>query len=151
MFDPDERRMQQAIEWGRYAFHHGEAPYGCLIVDHRGLIVGHSWGSGTDADPTRHSEILAIQQACRARNALLIGCTLYSTHEPCAMCCGAINHAKLSRVVYGSSRADLPHLYRQYERSVTERLRDTSEPPEVLGGVLRELCIALLQPERTVA
>ncbi len=141
----DGRNMRRAIHLAQVGLNLGVDPYGCVIVDQHGDYIGVGIGTGSDTDPTAHSEMHAIQEACHSRG-LLHGCTLVSTHEPCAMCCGAITHAKLSRVVYGSSRADLPHQYRQCHRDVTERLGDTSEPPEVIGGVLRDECIALLLP-----
>lgn len=144
----DERYMWQAIRLAKAGARFGQLePYGCLVVDAQGMVIGRGIGTGHEFNPIAHSELDAIQEACDVVG-LLHGCTIFSTHEPCSMCCGAINHAKLSRVVYGSSRADLPHMYRSCHRSVTERLGDTSTPPEVIGGVLRDKCIAL-QFERT--
>ncbi len=144
--DADARYMGRAIRYAEYAQSTGRAPYGCVIVNEDGIELGRGLGSGTKRDPISHSELHAIREASANHGGLLRGCTLYSTHEPCSMCCGAITHAKLSRVVYGSARADLRHLYREYDRSVHERLDDTSEPPDVLGGVLRDACIRLLDP-----
>lgn len=141
--------MMLAILEARNAQENGEAPFGCIIVNPENRIIGKASGTHTPLDPIRHSEVVAIQQAClrsrgrpEADGALLHGCTIYSTHEPCAMCCGAINHAKLSTVVFGSYRSDLPTLFRPYSWPVVRRLSDTSHPPQVVIA-LREDCVRL--------
>jgi tRNA(adenine34) deaminase len=139
--------MRTAIHLAKLAAERGERPFGCVIVeDATQLHLGVGAGSETPTDPTQHSEIDAIKLACKARNRLLRGCTLYSTHEPCLMCTGAILHAKVSRVVWGSSRANLPLLFRKLNVGVS-RFVDTSHPPEVVMGVLSEECIALFDGE----
>lgn len=142
----DERWMGRAIRLAVQARAEGLRPFGCVIVL-GSTPLAHTWGSETPTDPTRHSELVAIRRACRTLKGLLHGATLYSTHEPCAMCCGAICHAKISRVVFGSYREDLPSLFRQREYGVEELLVDTSVPVEVTGGVLREECAALFNGE----
>lgn len=142
-----ERNMRYAIRAARASVRGGHRPFGCVIYrDRSGVPVSVSWGTESELDPTRHSEILAIQLACRVVGGLLQGCTLVSTHEPCPMCAGAITHAKLSRVVFGSYRTDLEALFR---RKLTPRavLLDTTHPPEIVGGVLRKECIALFDDE----
>lgn len=147
--DPDEidrHWMGFAVAEGAYSAECGERPFGCLIV-RNGIVIAKGWGSESPTDPIRHSEIGAIQEACERVGGLLQGCTLYSTHEPCTLCCGAIAHSKLSRVVYGSARADLPLLFRQRWISAEDLLADTSNPPQVVSGILRDECIALFDEE----
>lgn len=141
----DDLHMRRALYLAHLAVKEGEEPFGCVIIDNDGLgsEIGAGYGTGSNLDPTHHSEFQAIRQACKKLGGLLQGCTLYSTHEPCAMCCGAINHAKLSRVVFGSYRTDLPERFRLYNRGVYDRLEDTSHPPEVVAGVLNKECVAL--------
>jgi tRNA(adenine34) deaminase len=149
--------MGWAVELAVEAMANGERPYGALVVD-PGLevfadydrILGKGWGTGSDMDPTRHSEIFAIKEACDIRGELLQGCILYSTHEPCIMCCGAINHAKLSRVVWGSFREDLPELFRKRNISATALLHDTSHPPDLYAGLMRKRCADLFRGLRRV-
>lgn len=145
----DQSWMTAALVLADKAKQAGMRPFGCIIVAGR-TPLGTASGSETPTDPTRHSEILAIQQACESRGGLLLGTTLYSTHEPCVMCCGAIMHAKISRVVFGSYRADLPDLFRQRSNGThpSALLCDTSVPVKLTGGVLREQCIALFDDER---
>jgi tRNA(adenine34) deaminase len=143
----DKVHMARAIEIARHAEHLGHRPFGCVITDEMGHTVAESFGSELPTDPTRHSEVLAIQEACRIKKGLLYGCTIYSTHEPCIMCCGAILHSHISRVLFGSYRDDLPALFR--ERCITgiTLLADTSHPPKVIGGILRPQCIDLFAGE----
>lgn len=145
--DCDPGYMKIAIAAAQVAAGEGERPFGCLIVGPGGGVIGEGRGTGRDNNPTRHSEILAIRSACIVQRGLLEGCTLYSTHEPCTMCCGAIMHAKLSRVVWGSWRADLPELFRQQRYEAIELLQNTSHPPAIVADCLKDECVALFAPE----
>lgn len=144
--DWDSVRMVEAIQIAKDARDIGERPFGCIIVNENRQLLATASGSESPTDPTCHSEVIAIREACRMRGRLLQGCTIYSTHEPCMMCCGAILHSKLSRVVYGSSRIDLPQLFREYDTPLIDRLSDTSHPPTI-RRVLAEQCIALFAHE----
>lgn len=96
--------MRQTIDQGRYAWNKGEVPVGALIV-HNGIVIatGFNQSIGTH-DPTAHAEIMALRTASRILgNYRLPGCELYVSLEPCAMCAGAIMHARLARVIYGAS------------------------------------------------
>lgn len=139
--------MEMAIEEARVAASRGERPFGCVIVGPDLTVLSRAGGSETPIDPTRHSEIEAIRAACGVRDSLLRECTLYSTHEPCLMCIGAINHAKLSRVVWGSRRRNLPDLFRQRKDGARWLLADTTHPPFMRSGVLQRECVALFDGE----
>lgn len=82
----------------------GEVPVGCIIVSETGEIIARGENRVLrSSDPTAHAEIVALRAAGAALgNYRLMGCTLYSTLEPCAMCAGAILHARISRLVYGA-------------------------------------------------
>src|SRR3546814_3837420 len=82
-----------------------EIPVGALLVDATGNAVGEGWNRNIgEHDPTAHAEIVAMREAGRAlANHRLVGCTLYVTLEPCAMCAMAMVHARLARVVFGAS------------------------------------------------
>lgn len=96
--------MREAIEESRLAYGEGEVPVGAIVVFERSIIGrGHNRVIQT-SDPTAHAEILALREAALAvGNYRLTGATLYSTIEPCAMCAGAIVHARIHRLVYGAS------------------------------------------------
>ena len=99
----DETWMQRALALAQRARDAGEVPVGAVVVLD-GKLVGEGWNrpiSGSDA--TSHAEIEAIRAACRElRNYRLSGTTLYVTLEPCAMCIGAMFHARITRVVFGA-------------------------------------------------
>lgn len=146
--DPKDRYfMSMAIKLAKQAVEEGDRPFGC-VVTRGGVTIGMGRGTETEIDPTRHSEMDAIREACfTLQTAKLPGCVLYSTHEPCMMCCGAIIHAKVGCVVWGSSRTDLPPLFRPYSTSIEARLLDTRNPPILKQGVMREECVALFDHE----
>ena len=100
--------MQAALAEARLAAESGEVPIGAVIV-YQGAIIAHGQNRVLrDHDPTAHAEMVALRQAGRAlENYRLLnkedeGCTLYVTLEPCAMCAGAILHARITRLVYGA-------------------------------------------------
>jgi tRNA(adenine34) deaminase len=99
----DERWMREALALARLAQARGEVPVGALVV-HAGTIIGRGGNAPiADSDPTAHAEIGALRSAGAALgNYRLPGATLFVTLEPCAMCAGAILHARLSRVVFGA-------------------------------------------------
>jgi tRNA(adenine34) deaminase len=99
----DETWMRRALELARRARDEGEVPVGALVVLD-GRVVGEGWNRPISAsDATSHAETEAIRAACREmRNYRLAGATLYVTLEPCAMCIGAIFHARIARVVFGA-------------------------------------------------
>lgn len=82
-----------------------EIPVGAVVLDATGQVVGEGWNRNIgEHDPSAHAEIVAMREAGRVLgNHRLIGCTLYVTLEPCAMCAMAMVHARVARVVYGAS------------------------------------------------
>jgi tRNA(adenine34) deaminase len=100
---PDEFWMEEAIREGQRAQAAGEVPVGAVII-HDGRIVGRGSNRPISAnDPTAHAEILALREAgTTLGNYRLSECDLYVTIEPCAMCAGAIVHARIRRLVYGA-------------------------------------------------
>jgi tRNA(adenine34) deaminase len=99
----DDEWMGEALTLAAAAGARGEVPVGAVVVK-GGAIVGRGGNAPVlSADPTAHAEIAALRDAGRALgNYRLPGCSLYVTIEPCAMCAGAIMHARVSRVVYGA-------------------------------------------------
>jgi tRNA(adenine34) deaminase len=96
--------MWSALELADQAQEVGEVPVGAVVVKN-GIIIGRGYNRPISAsDPTAHAEIMALRDAAQhTRNYRLLGCTLYVTLEPCAMCIGAIFHARIARLVYGAS------------------------------------------------
>src|SRR5271156_5760486 len=95
--------LRAAIAEANNAEANGEVPVGAIVV-HQGTIIGRGQNRVLrDSDPTAHAEIVALRHAGLAlKNYRLEDCTLYATLEPCAMCAGAILHARVSRLVYAA-------------------------------------------------
>lgn len=102
--ETDAAFMQTALDLAHLAAQAGEVPVGAIVVKN-GVIIGR--GSNMPIgkhDPTAHAEIQAMRDAAQhLENYRLVDCTLYVTLEPCAMCTGAIQHARIARLVYGAS------------------------------------------------
>jgi len=100
---PDELWMEEALRCAQRALEIGEVPVGAVVV-RSGQIVGRGWNRNiTDSDSTAHAEIVALRQAgATVGNHRLSDCDLFVTIEPCAMCSGAMVHARIKRLVYGS-------------------------------------------------
>jgi len=96
--------MRQALEQARLAAEAGEVPVGAVVIKD-GEIVGRGHNRNLlDNDPTAHAEIVALRDAAeQLGNHRLNGCVMFATVEPCAMCAGAMIHARLARLVYGAS------------------------------------------------
>lgn len=102
----DLRWMRHALALADRAEHQDdEIPVGALVVDAEGNMLGEGWNRNiSEHDPSAHAEIMAMRQAGRAlRNHRLVGCTLYVTLEPCAMCAMAMVHARVARLVYAAT------------------------------------------------
>ena len=132
----DLRWMRHALALaGRAADEDDEIPVGAVLVDADGNAAGEGWNRNiAEHDPTAHAEIVALRQAGRALgNHRLVGCTLYVTLEPCAMCAMAMVHARVARVVFGASDPKTGAA-----GSVFDLLGDPrhNHRVEVLGGVL---------------
>ncbi len=120
-----------------------EIPVGALLVDAQGNLVTEGWNRNiAEHDPSAHAEIVAMRRAGVAiGNHRLVGCTLYVTLEPCAMCAMAMVHARVARVVYGASDPKTGAA-----GSVFDLLADPrhNHRVEVVGGVLGEQASAML-------
>ena len=120
-----------------------EIPVGALLVDAQGNLVTEGWNRNiAEHDPSAHAEIVAMRRAGVAiGNHRLVGCTLYVTLEPCAMCAMAMVHARVARVVYGASDPKTGAA-----GSVFDLLADPrhNHRVEVAGGVLGDVAGAML-------
>lgn len=100
----DVEAMQGALAEARLAAEAGEVPIGAVVVRDGEIIARGQNRVLRDVDPTAHAEIVALRAAAGAvGNYRLMGCTLYVTLEPCAMCAGAMIHARLDRLVFAAS------------------------------------------------
>lgn len=138
----DSGFMGLALEQAREAGAAGEVPVGALVVL-EGEVVGRGFNQPIGRhDPTAHAEIMALRDAAnRLGNYRLPGCTLYVTLEPCAMCAGAIMHARIDRVVFGARDPKTGAAGSIIDLFAEARLNHHTS---VLGGVLAEDCGRLL-------
>src|ERR1700730_10530082 len=140
---PDEFCMEEALRAAQRALDAGEVPVGAVVVCD-GKIVARGWNRNlADCDPTAHAEIVVLREAGAAvGNHRLGDCELFATIEPCAMCAGAMIHARLKRLVYG---ADDPKA--GAVRSVVQVLNhpQLNHRMEVRGGVLAGRCAEMMQ------
>lgn len=138
----DEEYMRAAIGQAREAGACDEVPVGAVVVLD-GEIVGRGFNQPIGRrDPTAHAEIMALRDAAaRIGNYRLPGCELYVTLEPCAMCSGAIMHARVSRVVFGARDPKTGVAGSVIDLFAEARLNHHAT---VSGGVLAEECGRLL-------
>lgn len=142
--------MRMALDLAQAAADAGEVPVGAVVVDEATGSVVATGANGPVAahDPTAHAEIVALRAAALAiGNYRLTGLTLYVTLEPCAMCAGAISHARIGRVVWaaddpkGGAVIHGPRLFEQptlHSRPVTEGGLMADEAASLLRGFFRE-------------
>lgn len=139
----DELWMQEALRCAQRGLEAGEVPVGAVVV-HEGKVLGRGFNRNiTDSDPTAHAEVVALREAGAAiGNHRLSDCELFATIEPCAMCAGALVHARIRRLVYG---ADDPKA--GAVRSVMQVVNHPSlnHQMEVRSGVLAGKCGELVQ------
>ena len=134
--------MRHALELAGRAQGEGEVPVGAVVVlDEK--VIGEGWNRPISAsDPTAHAEIQAMRAAASTRkNYRLVGATLYVTLEPCAMCVGAMFHARLRRVVFGAADPKTGAAGSTVNLFDEKRLNHHAL---VQGGVLAAECGALL-------
>jgi tRNA(adenine34) deaminase len=102
---PDELFMEEALRCAQRALEAGEVPVGAVVVC-GGKIIGRGWNRNiADSDPTAHAEIIALRDAAMILSNHRLSeepCDLFATIEPCAMCAGAMVHARIHRLVYGA-------------------------------------------------
>lgn len=140
--DFDARMMEQALALARGAATRGEVPVGAIVVCD-GVVVGRGGNAPIAAsDPTAHAEIAALREAGAALgNYRLPDCEIYVTLEPCAMCAGAIMHARLARLVFGARDPKTGACGSVVDLFANPRLNHHTS---VVGGVAEEACASLL-------
>lgn len=135
--------MQQALSLARRAAEAGEVPVGAVVVQD-GTVIAEGWNQpiGTH-DPSAHAEMVALRAASQIQgNYRLPGTTLYVTLEPCAMCAGAIIHARVQRLVFGAWDAKAGAVRSVYDLISNPRL---NHAVEWSGPVLEAECSELLR------
>jgi tRNA(adenine34) deaminase len=139
----DETFMREALSLALEAAAAGEVPVGAVVVKD-GAVVGRGYNRPISArDPTAHAEVIALRKAAEEiGNYRLADCSLYVTLEPCAMCAGAIMHARIGHVIYGAADPKSGACGSVVNLFAENRLNHHAM---VLGGVLAEEATRLLQ------
>ncbi len=139
----DELLMEEALRAAQRALEAGEVPVGAIVAC-EGRIIARGWNRNlAEHDPTAHAEIVALREAGAALgNHRLPECDLFVTIEPCAMCAGAMIHARIRRLIYGADDAKAGAV-----RSVAQLLNhpQLNHRVEVSEGVLAGRCAEILQ------
>ena len=139
-----EKYMQLAIQEAREARLRGEVPVGAVLVDTNGGILASAHNQTISrSDPTAHAEILALRHAAaQLGNYRLLSTRLYVTVEPCVMCMGAIIHARVSMLAYGTDDPKWGAAGSLYDFAADRRF---NHQVKVIGGICRFTCRKLMQ------
>lgn len=134
--------MELALDEATQAIAHGDVPIGAVLVDHDGTILAADHNRREQRkDPLAHAEMLVLAQAAGANDWRLTDHTLVVTLEPCAMCAGAIQQARLSHLVYGAADLKAGACWSLYNIPQDARL---NHRVEMTAGVRADECAALL-------
>ena len=139
----DERFMARALELARSGGAQGEVPVGAVVV-RDGEVIGEGFNAPISThDPTAHAEVRAMRAAAmHLGNYRLGGASLYVTLEPCAMCAGAMLHARVARVIFGAPDPKTGACGGVFDLFAQERLNHHAL---VIGGVLADECGTVLR------
>src|SRR5690349_13271333 len=139
--EADGRWMGLALEEARAAAAAGDVPVGAVVVLGEAVLGRGRNRREVDRDPTAHAEVVALRDAARALGHWRVEATLYVTHEPCAMCAGAIVNARVRRLVYGCPNPKAGAVATLYQIPTDPRL---NHRVEVISGVRADECAAEL-------
>jgi len=143
MTSVDEAFLREALAEADAARKAGEVPVGAIIVFGDKIIARGRNAVIASSDPTAHAEIVALREAAKAiGNYRLNGAVLYSTIEPCAMCAGALVHARIARLVYGARDPKAGAVETHFGVCTTDFL---NHQVSVEGGILEDECSRVLQ------
>jgi tRNA(adenine34) deaminase len=144
MDDQHPKYMALALKEAKKAGQTDEVPIGAVLVSESGDLLSLTHNRTiASADPTAHAEILALREGARKHsNYRLLNTILYVTVEPCIMCMGAILHARVSKLIFGATDPNWGAAGSVYNFANDKRF---NHQPEVIGGVCRDQCAALMQ------
>lgn len=142
----DEKFMKEAVRLSAQAVEHGNEPFGAVLVKDGKIVCANENQIYTGSDPTFHAETGLLRRFCAQRKISdLREYTLYSSCEPCFMCCGAMVWTKLGRLVYGASDIELCRILGERGAECCKMVFGSSGwRPQVTGGICREESLAVL-------
>ncbi|MFB5762427.1 nucleoside deaminase [Paenibacillus medicaginis] len=142
----DEFFMKEAIKLSKLAVEHGNEPFGAILVKDGEIVYSNENQIYTATDPTFHAEAGLLRRFCAETHITdLHEYTLYSSCEPCFMCCGAMVWTKVGRLVYGASDMDLCSLLGEQGSHCSQIVFGNSpHKPDIKAGLLREESLSVL-------
>ena len=142
----DELFMREAVRLSELAVEHGNEPFGAVLVKDGRIVYSNENQIYTGSDPTFHAEAGLLRRFCAETHITdLSEYTLYSSCEPCFMCCGAMVWTKLGRLVYGASDIDLCEILGETGAECSRIVFENSGwKPQVKSGVLRDDSLSIL-------
>ncbi|MBL6453937.1 nucleoside deaminase [Belnapia sp. T6] len=149
----DDDGMRRALHWAEAALAAGQAPFGAVVVDAEGAVLGEGHNTvAADRDVTAHAEVVALRAAWNRLGDRqgLAACTLYTSCEPCLMCSCAITQLGLRRVVFAARGDEVPGARRLFEADLTGAAAWAAEHrpgwrmPEIRGELLRAEAVAIM-------
>ncbi len=148
----EEYFMGLAIKKARQGIGEGQAPFGCCITRGDSILSCEHDKVWSRNDITAHAELLAIREACKKlKDVNLMGCTLYSTCEPCAMCYSAAQWARVSRIIFASSLDDaLQAGFSKVKIAQEQRGEMAGLNIEIRGGLLTAEAKVLIEQYREI-
>ena len=134
--------MNLAIEKAKEGIRNGQTPFGAAVVKDNAVVVAAHNSVWRDGDPSAHAEVNAIRLAAKILGTIeLVGCTMYTTCEPCPMCLAAIHWSKMERTVYGAEIADAAACgFQELFVPASEMVRIGKSPLRLEFPVMREEC-----------
>ena len=155
MRDDHDQFMAIAIEEAKRGLRDGEQPFGAVVVFNETVVARTRSLKVSTFDPTAHAEILAVKYACKKLQRRVLGdCSLYTTCEPCPMCCGAILNAGVRSLIIGARKSDV-RLLKNWKSSfhnftIEMLLEITGCNLEIIYGVLQNECIGMYRNADTL-
>lgn len=140
----EEDFVREAIEEAKLAKAAGEWPFGAVIVCDGKIIARAACTETGTKNVLGHAELQAINSACIAlARSDLSNCEIYGTNEPCLMCASAIFQAKIPKVIFSLTRADLPHLLRERRFRIDDLAEDVGYKVQITKGILKQEVLKL--------
>lgn len=142
----DEFFMKEAIRLSKLAVEHGNEPFGAILIKGGEIVYSNENQIYSETDPTFHAEAGLLRRFCAETHITdLREYTLYSSCEPCFMCCGAMVWTKVGRLVYGASDIDLCNLLDEQGSHCSQIVFENSpHKPDITAGILREESLSVL-------
>lgn len=140
----DEKFMTLAIVEAKKGKELGNLAFGAVVVLNEKVISSAYAENISNKNATSHAELLAVEKACKNLETIdLKNCSIYTTHEPCIMCIGAILESGISRIIIGAVRGDFENRFKPKKFNIDNLIENYNYKPEIIKGILKEKVIEL--------